>query len=82
MKKILFFIPIFLFAGLNNSYAYQKGYREGNTLKQMMFGRSLTSKQIEEKCLKIWQKDSSDKYIKQNKTTFLQGCEEALTSAF
>jgi len=82
MKKILFFIPIFLFAGLNNSYAYQKGYSEGKILKQMMFGRNFTPKQREEKCLKIWQKDSSDKYIQQHKTTFLQGCEEALSSSF
>jgi len=80
MKKILFLFPVFLFAGLNNSYAYQKGYQEGIIIKQMMFGKFLTKKQIENKCFNIWKKDSTDNYIKQNKDTFLKGCEAALSS--
>jgi len=80
MKKILFLMPIFLFAGLNNSYAYQKGYKEGMIIKQMIFGKFLTQKQIEKKCLNTWKKDSTDNYIKQNKDTFLKGCEAGLSS--
>jgi len=82
MKKVLFLFPVFLLAGLNNSYAYQKGYKEGMIIKQMIFGKILTQKQIEKKCLNIWKKDSTDNYIKQNKDTFLKGCEEALSPGF
>ena len=82
MRKILLFLPIFLFAGLNNSYAYKKGYQEGLIIKQMLFGKRLTSKQIEQKCLLVWQKYSKDDYINQNKDTFLKGCEAALSSTF
>ena len=82
MKKLLFFLPILLFAGLNNSFAYQKGYKEGLIMKQTLFGKFLTQKEIKQKCLNIWKKDSSNDYIKQNKDTFLKGCEAALTPAF
>ena len=79
MKRILFLLPIFLFAGLNNSYAFKKGYQEGLILKQMLFGKILTKKEINKKCLNIWQKDSKDNYIKENRDIFLKGCKEALS---
>ena len=80
MKKVLIILPMFLFAGLNNSYAYKKGYQEGIIIKQSLFGRVLSQKEISAKCLKAWEKDANNDYIKQNKDTFLKGCEEALKS--
>ena len=82
MKKLVVFLPLFLFGGLNNSYAYKKGYQEGLIIKQTLFGKFLNQKEIEKKCITIWKKDSKDDYIKQNKDTFLKGCEEALTPSF
>ena len=79
MKRVLFLLPIFLFAGLNNSYAFKKGYQEGLIIKQMLFGKTLTKKEIYKKCLNSWQRDSKDNYIKENKDTFLKGCKEALS---
>ncbi len=80
MKKLLFLFPIFVFAGLNNSYAYKKGYQEGMIIKQTLFGKILSQEEISNKCLKAWKKDSNNDYIKQNKDTFLKGCEAALRS--
>ena len=81
MKKILFFLPIFLFAALNSSYPFKQGYNEGSLIKQSLFGRVLNNNEIKQKCLKAWQKDSNDKVIKNNKDLFLKGCKEALSSS-
>ncbi len=81
MKKIaLLFVPLFLLAGINDSYAFKQGYREGMIIKQSLFNKMLSKKQIKQKCLNAWQKDSNDRYIKQNKKIFLKGCQEALSS--
>jgi len=80
MKRLIFLMPVFLFAGINDSYAFKKGYQEGMIIKRMSFGRILNQKEITKKCLNVWQKDSVDNYIKQNKDVFLKGCEEALKS--
>ncbi len=82
MKKIFFILPIFLYAGLNNSYAYKKGFQEGMIIKHMLFGKILNQTQINQKCLNIWKKDSTQDYIKENKDTFLKGCKEALSPTF
>ena len=29
MRKLIFFIPFILFAGVNDSYAFKKGFEEG-----------------------------------------------------
>ena len=79
MKKLAIFLPIFVFAGLNNSYAYQKGYKEGVNIKRSLFGKLLTLKKINKLCLNSWEKYSHDNYIKENKETFLKGCKEALS---
>ena len=79
MKKILFFIPLFLFAGINDSYAFKKGYMEGKIIKQMMFGKMLSQKEINKKCLNALKRYSNDNYIKENKDIFLKGCKEALS---
>ena len=79
MKKLLFLFPLFLFAGLNNSYAYKKGYQEGLIIKRSSFGKIFSLKDINKKCLNVWEKDSKEDYIKQNKNTFLKGCKEALS---
>ena len=78
MKKLLFLFPVFIFAGLNNSYAYKKGYQEGILVKHSSFKKVFSLKEIDKKCLKLWKKDSKEDYIKQNKDTFLKGCKEAL----
>jgi len=82
VKRILIFFPVIIFAGLNNSYAYQKGFREGMILKQRSFGKFFNQKEIYNKCLEIYKRDSIDNYIKSNKDTFLKGCEEALKPTF
>ncbi len=82
MKIIVLLLPIFVFAGLNNSYAYKKGYQEGIIISHSLFGKILSQKEINNKCLKAWEKDSDNNYVKQNKDTFLKGCEAALSSGF
>ena len=82
MKKILFIIPVFVLAGINDSYAFKKGFSEGKILKQMMFGKMLTQNQINKKCLNVLYKYKNDKYIQENKDIFLKGCEEGLSSGF
>ena len=82
MKKIFFLLPIFLFAGINSSYPFKQGYKEGNIIKQTLFGRVLSSQEIYNRCLNVWKKDSVDKSIKNNKDLFLKGCKEALSSGF
>ena len=77
MKKVLFLIPIFLLAGINDSYAFKKGYQEGQIIKHMMFNRMLNQNQIQNKCLQAF-KNIKDEYIQKNKNLFLKGCEEAL----
>ncbi len=79
MKKLLFLLPVFIFAGLNNSYAYKKGYQEGMLIRQSNFKANFSLEEINKKCLKAWKKDSQEDYIKQNKDTFLKGCKEALS---
>ena len=80
MKRLIFLLPIFLFAGINNSYAFKKGYQEGLIIKRMSFGKIFNKKEINKKCLNVWKKDSIDNYIKQNRDIFLKGCKEALES--
>ena len=82
MKKLMFLIPVFMIAGINDSYAFKKGFNEGKILKQMMFGRMLTQNQINKKCLNVLDKYKNDKYIQKNKDIFLKGCEEGLSSGF
>jgi len=83
MKKILVFFPIIIFAGLNNSYTYQKGFREGVILKQQSFGKIFSQKEINNKCLEIYKRDSlKDNDVKFHKDTFLKGCKEALEPTF
>ena len=79
MKKIFIFLPIFLFAGINSSYPFRQGYTEGNIIKQSLFGRVLNSKEVYNRCLSVWKKDSVDNVIKNNKDLFLKGCKEALS---
>ena len=81
MKKIFLLLPAFLLAGVNSSYPFRQGYNEGSIIKQTLFGRVLNSKEVYNRCLNAWQKDSVDKAIKNNKSLFLQGCEEALKSS-
>ena len=78
MKKLVFLIPLFVFAGLNNSYAFKRGYKEGKIVKHMLFGKMLTNKEINNKCLEIFE-SIKDKYIKKNRDVFLKGCKEALS---
>jgi len=82
MKFFLVLLPIFLLAGINNSYPFRQGYNEGMIVKQTLFGRVLSSKEVYNKCLSIWKKDSVDTSIKNNKNLFIKGCEEALNSGF
>ena len=82
MKKILLLIPLFLFAGVNNSYAFKKGYMEGKIIKHMIFGRMLSQKEINKKCKNALNKYKNNNYIQANKNIFLKGCEEALSSGF
>ena len=80
MKKIIFLLPIFLLAGLNDSYAFKKGFEEGKIIKMSLFNRFLSKEVINKKCLEAYEKDSKDnKYIKENKNVFLKGCIEALS---
>ena len=81
MKKIFLLLPIFLFAGVNTSYPFRQGYKEGTIIKQTLFGRVLNSNQIKIRCLNAWKRDANDKVIQNNKNLFLQGCEEALKSS-
>ena len=78
MKILIFILPIFLFGGINDSYAFKKGYQEGKIIKQMMFGRILSNELINKKCLNAYE-NQTEKYIKENKETFLKGCKEALS---
>ena len=81
MKKLIFFIPFILFAGINDSYAFKKGFEEGKIIKMSLFNRFLSKEIIDKKCLEAYQKDSKvSKYIKENKDVFLKGCREALSS--
>ena len=82
MKKLLFLIPVFVLAGINDSYAFKKGFREGKMLKQIMFGKILSQEEINKKCLNIFNKYKNDKYIQENKNIFLKGCKEGLSSGF
>ena len=79
MKKILLLMPIFLFAGLSSSYPFKQGYKEGMIIKQSLFGKFLNQKEVYNKCLNAYKKDSNDKVIKNNKNLFLKGCKEALS---
>ena len=81
MRKLLFLIPIFLFAGINDSYAFKKGYQEGKNIKMRLFNKSLSLTSINKICLEIYERDAKkNRYIKDNKEIFLKGCKEALTS--
>ncbi len=79
MKKAIFILPVLMFAGINDSYAFKKGFNEGLLIKQGLFGKILNKKEINNKCYNIYKKDSKDKYIKQNKKIFMQGCVQALS---
>ena len=78
MKRLIFILPIFLFAGINDSYAFKKGYQEGLHIKRSFFGM-LNNEQINGKCLQAYKRNSQNRYIKENKDTFLKGCKEALS---
>ena len=82
MKKIFLLLPIFLFAGINNSYPFRQGYNEGKIIKQTLFGKILNSKEINQKCQDAWKRNSKDIVVKNHKNLFLQGCKEALSSGF
>ena len=77
MKKLLLLLPIFIFAGTNNSYAFKKGYQEGLNIKRSIFG-VLTDKQINSKCIQAYERNAKSRYIKENKDIFIKGCKEAL----
>ena len=77
MKRVFLLLPILLFAGINDSYAFKKGYQEGLNIKRSIFGM-LNDKKIESKCLQAYERNSQNRYIKENKDIFLKGCKEAL----